>query len=220
MIFKYVNCICDVIESHVVRNPWQFSGILFWIRLVRKSILAWLYKKSRWLIIYTFEDSFFNSFSRYHDNWKYHPHLKQEGVLLDACLLWHHLSCNVDPELQLWFLVLWQVREPLPLMVHHLPIAVTFAFIGSESTVVSTQVNGYFYHLTLHVHVSSLVSRLCTYTRLLTHHTLKKLLWEENWLLPWIQMAMFVQFKKLEEKASYRVLLCNACGSQPWRLLI
>ncbi|KAL7084568.1 hypothetical protein ACP275_14G230900 [Erythranthe tilingii] len=29
-----------------------------------------------------------------------------------------------------------EVREPLPLIVHHLPIAVTFAFIGSESTVV------------------------------------------------------------------------------------
>ncbi|KAK6144060.1 hypothetical protein DH2020_020880 [Rehmannia glutinosa] len=28
------------------------------------------------------------------------------------------------------------VREPLPLIVHHLPIAVTFAFIGNESTVV------------------------------------------------------------------------------------
>ncbi|CAA0813223.1 Protein ECERIFERUM 7 [Striga hermonthica] len=29
-----------------------------------------------------------------------------------------------------------EVREPLPLIVHHLPIAVTFAFIGAESTVV------------------------------------------------------------------------------------
>ncbi|KAI3461130.1 hypothetical protein Pfo_017793 [Paulownia fortunei] len=29
-----------------------------------------------------------------------------------------------------------EVREPLPLIVHHLPIAVTFAFIGNESTVV------------------------------------------------------------------------------------
>ncbi|KAL8483607.1 hypothetical protein ACS0TY_026336 [Phlomoides rotata] len=29
-----------------------------------------------------------------------------------------------------------EVREPLPLIVHHLPVAVTFAFIGSESTVV------------------------------------------------------------------------------------
>ncbi|GFQ05261.1 protein eceriferum 7 [Phtheirospermum japonicum] len=29
-----------------------------------------------------------------------------------------------------------EVKEPLPLIVHHLPIAVTFAFIGNESTVV------------------------------------------------------------------------------------
>ncbi|KAH6814756.1 3'-5'-exoribonuclease family protein [Perilla frutescens var. frutescens] len=29
-----------------------------------------------------------------------------------------------------------EVREPLPLIVHHLPVAVTFAFIGDESTVV------------------------------------------------------------------------------------
>ncbi|KAL0460943.1 UNVERIFIED_CONTAM: Exosome complex component RRP45B [Sesamum latifolium] len=29
-----------------------------------------------------------------------------------------------------------EVREPLPLIVHHLPIAVTFGFIGNESTVV------------------------------------------------------------------------------------
>ncbi|KAG8370991.1 hypothetical protein BUALT_Bualt13G0040700 [Buddleja alternifolia] len=29
-----------------------------------------------------------------------------------------------------------EVREPLPLIVHHLPIAITFAFIGNESTVV------------------------------------------------------------------------------------
>ncbi|XP_073049811.1 exosome complex component RRP45A-like isoform X2 [Primulina eburnea] len=29
-----------------------------------------------------------------------------------------------------------EVREPLPLIVHHLPVAITFAFIGSESTVV------------------------------------------------------------------------------------
>lgn len=29
-----------------------------------------------------------------------------------------------------------EVREPLPLIVHHLPVAVTFAFIGNESTVV------------------------------------------------------------------------------------
>ncbi|CDP15071.1 unnamed protein product [Coffea canephora] len=29
-----------------------------------------------------------------------------------------------------------EVREPLPLIIHHLPIAVTFAFIGDENTVV------------------------------------------------------------------------------------
>ncbi|KAL3828211.1 hypothetical protein ACJIZ3_017013 [Penstemon smallii] len=29
-----------------------------------------------------------------------------------------------------------EVREPLPLIVHHLPIAITFGFIGNESTVV------------------------------------------------------------------------------------
>ncbi|XP_075506229.1 exosome complex component RRP45B-like isoform X5 [Primulina tabacum] len=29
-----------------------------------------------------------------------------------------------------------EVREPLPLIVHHFPVAITFAFIGSESTVV------------------------------------------------------------------------------------
>ncbi|XP_075506271.1 exosome complex component RRP45A-like isoform X3 [Primulina tabacum] len=29
-----------------------------------------------------------------------------------------------------------EVREPLPLIVHHLPVAITFAFIGSEGTVV------------------------------------------------------------------------------------
>ncbi|KAL0370337.1 UNVERIFIED_CONTAM: Exosome complex component RRP45B [Sesamum angustifolium] len=29
-----------------------------------------------------------------------------------------------------------EVREPLPLIVHHLPIAVTFGFIGNESTVI------------------------------------------------------------------------------------
>lgn len=29
-----------------------------------------------------------------------------------------------------------QVREPLPLIIHHLPIAVTFAFFGEESMMV------------------------------------------------------------------------------------
>jgi len=32
--------------------------------------------------------------------------------------------------------VLWQVQEPLPLIVHHLPIAVTFAFISDDNILV------------------------------------------------------------------------------------
>lgn len=58
---------------------------------------------------------------------------------MGANFLWQQaLSENLDIKLQFLFLALWQVREPLPLIVHHLPVAITFAFIGNESTVVST----------------------------------------------------------------------------------
>jgi hypothetical protein len=33
--------------------------------------------------------------------------------------------------------VFWQVREPLALSIHHLPIAVTFAFLGDGDLLVS-----------------------------------------------------------------------------------
>lgn len=71
------------------------------------------------------------------------PHIgsptHKRGFCLVLNCLYHEaaLSRNLDIELQFFFLVLWQVREPLPLIVHHLPVAVTFAFIGTESTVVS-----------------------------------------------------------------------------------
>lgn len=39
-------------------------------------------------------------------------------------------------------------EEPLPLIVHYISIAITFVFIGSEIIVVSTQVDGFFCHLT------------------------------------------------------------------------
>lgn len=35
-------------------------------------------------------------------------------------------------------------EEPLPLIVHYISIAITFVFSGSESIVVSTQVDGFF----------------------------------------------------------------------------
>ncbi|KAL8487397.1 hypothetical protein ACS0TY_023902 [Phlomoides rotata] len=55
---------------------------------------------------------------------------------LAALLTFRRPECSLEEDGQKVIIHKPEVREPLPLIVHHLPIAVTFAFIGSESTVV------------------------------------------------------------------------------------